>query len=504
MDMIYVVGTLQRARNLMAVLLLGSFHATFACDPAATCAPNTLNTGNYGTGIDRVQLASLDHSHADLNNDGLQNFVCTHTAVLHPGSNYTLTVTLRGGNAEYCRVYIDYNNDGLYTTNELVLNGNPQAVHSTTVNVPAFPPVTGTNIRMRVISDYNPIAGGCNDVDYGEIEDYGILIHAPPCTAPELLSQPASQAVCNNEPATFMCDATGPSLVYQWYVNGGAGFVAVTNGGIYTGASTATLELSAASSNLNGVLYRCHIANACGTVTTVRARLTILGANAIACVPTTINTGNFGTGIVRVQFNTLDHAHNDESNDGAQDFVCSNKTLVQPGSTHVLTVTTHGGNPEYCRVYMDYNNDATFAAGEMVYNSATRMTSHSTTFTIPSSGLPTDTVLRMRVISDFVSISSGCANVAYGEVEDYGFYVPSTASVPSLIAVETTFDTNYTLLSSGPISDLIAEYTTNLLDGQSWQALTNTLTTWDVGTNITTFGVPADLPAIHIRLLDRP
>ncbi|WP_264559877.1 choice-of-anchor D domain-containing protein [Flavobacterium sp. N2270] len=54
--------------------------------------------------------------------------------------------------------------------------------------------------------------------------------------------------------------AGGLGLAYQWYVNvpGNAGWTAVTNGGVYSGATSATLNISS-TSGLNNYQYYCQI-----------------------------------------------------------------------------------------------------------------------------------------------------------------------------------------------------------------------------------------------------
>ena len=48
----------------------------------------------------------------------------------------------------------------------------------TTVTLPAIPPVLGTALRMRVMSEYsgNPEPNGCSDLLYGQCEDYTVFM----------------------------------------------------------------------------------------------------------------------------------------------------------------------------------------------------------------------------------------------------------------------------------------------------------------------------------------
>ncbi|WP_374399809.1 GEVED domain-containing protein [Flavobacterium sp.] len=72
-------------------------------------------------------------------------------------------------------------------------------------------------------------------------------------------------ASCSSSTATLSVAGTegvagGASLAYQWYVNvpGNAGWTAVANGGVYSGATTTTLNISS-TSGLNNYQYYCQI-----------------------------------------------------------------------------------------------------------------------------------------------------------------------------------------------------------------------------------------------------
>jgi hypothetical protein len=466
--------------------------------PVAACTPTTVYTGDYGTGIERVQFGAIDFANTGNDNDGLSDLVCDATTLLVAGSTNTLTVMLNGGNPEYCQAYIDFDGDGTFTVEERVMDSGLNVTHSAQVVIPKFPQATDRLVRMRVISEFGGIAGPCDDVDYGEFEDYGVYIPTPPCAAPVITMQPSDTIACTDGSATFTCAADGPSMAYQWQADTGAGYVNVMNGGYFIGSTSATMYVVFVPSAMNRYRFRCLVTNACGEAATSPAELGV-GAPASACSPITINTGNFGTGIVRVQFNGIDHIHNDSSNDGTRDFTCIARTVVQANTTYAFTITLSGGNPEYCRIYIDYDNDGAFSAGEMVYNNnTTRQTAHSGNVTIPVSGFVPDQLLRMRVISDYSSIVSGCNNVSYGEVEDYGIYIRSPTQ-QRVTGVTTPTSTNIVIHSSGPIGAFTGQYSTNLLDPDAWQALAAGETVWSNGTNITTFSLPEGVPAAVIR-----
>lgn len=81
----------------------------------------------------------------------------------------------------------------------------------------------------------------------------GIRVNPP---APSISVQPSPQTVNEGQSATFSVTATGMGLTYQWQVNTGSGFTNITSGGVYSGASTTTLNITGATAGMNGYLYR--------------------------------------------------------------------------------------------------------------------------------------------------------------------------------------------------------------------------------------------------------
>ena len=73
-------------------------------------------------------------------------------------------------------------------------------------------------------------------------------------------TQPQPYSVCTGGNATFTVAAAGYNLGYQWQENGGN----ITNGGIYSGATTSTLTLTGPGIGQNGDVYRCVISTTCG------------------------------------------------------------------------------------------------------------------------------------------------------------------------------------------------------------------------------------------------
>jgi hypothetical protein len=92
---------------------------------------------------------------------------------------------------------------------------------------------------------------------------------------------PVNQTICTDKVATFsaaVTAGTGPHS-YQWQVstNGGTTFANVANGGVYSGATSATLTITAPPVSMSTYQYRCVVTGAapCAAATSSARVLTV-------------------------------------------------------------------------------------------------------------------------------------------------------------------------------------------------------------------------------------
>ena len=81
----------------------------------------------------------------------------------------------------------------------------------------------------------------------------------PTTAAPSITTQPSGSTVCAGATTTFSVVATN-ATGYQWQENSGSGFANITNGGIYSNATTATLTLTGVTAGMSGYAYRVVVA----------------------------------------------------------------------------------------------------------------------------------------------------------------------------------------------------------------------------------------------------
>jgi hypothetical protein len=91
---------------------------------------------------------------------------------------------------------------------------------------------------------------------------------------PVITSQPSNQTnVCPTSNASFTIAGTDITN-YQWQVNTGSGFVNISNGGVYSNATTATLNITGVTLAMNNYQYRCVLSNDDGNTTSNSVTLT--------------------------------------------------------------------------------------------------------------------------------------------------------------------------------------------------------------------------------------
>ncbi len=81
---------------------------------------------------------------------------------------------------------------------------------------------------------------------------------------PAITTQPTNLTVCDGLNTTFTAVATGSNLTYRWQVKIPSGtYTDVTNTGVYSGATTASLTITGATVSMNGYKYQLIVSGTC-------------------------------------------------------------------------------------------------------------------------------------------------------------------------------------------------------------------------------------------------
>ncbi len=117
-----------------------------------------------------------------------------------------------------------------------------------------------------------------------------------PLRAQTVTSQPSSVSACANGNTSFSVVATN-ATGYQWQVNTGTGFTSIADGGVYSGATTASLTLTGVTASMNSYTYRVTVSGST-PVTSNAVTLTVTTTNTWtgASSSSWINTANWSCG----------------------------------------------------------------------------------------------------------------------------------------------------------------------------------------------------------------
>jgi hypothetical protein len=110
-------------------------------------------------------------------------------------------------------------------------------------------------------------------------------------TLPAVTADPANKTICAGATTTFSGAATGSAVGYQWQVStdGGANYTNVTNGGVYSGATTGTLTVTGAPVTMNNYRYRFVAAGTCTPAATSNvAILTVISPVSVTTQPASV------------------------------------------------------------------------------------------------------------------------------------------------------------------------------------------------------------------------
>jgi hypothetical protein len=250
------------------LFLLMLFGLTEHSNSFAQCSVSTTPTNYCGSGdaIDAFTLNSI----ASTGNSGCASsgyaFYSTPVRSLTIGQTYSFSASMASFWNNGFAIWIDLNGNGFYESSEqLYQSSSPSTSHSGNITIPSTA-TAGTNVRMRTMCAYNTTilaSEACSSnlgSGYGETEDYYVnLVSSCPVT---ITTQPVDSTICSGNNATFNIVATNTNT-YQWQVstNGGSSWSNVSNGGVYGGATTNTLSITAAPFSMNNYQYRCVCTN---------------------------------------------------------------------------------------------------------------------------------------------------------------------------------------------------------------------------------------------------
>jgi len=193
--------------------------------------------------------------------------------------------------------------------------------------------------------------------------------------------QPVSRTICDGD-NTSISIAGYPGLSgYQWQQNAGSGFVNITNGGVYSGATSNTLILTNPGTSMSGYLFRCTTSGTCSdtsdAVTLTVKPLPVLTSpdSATTCsgqlftyTPTSSLSSTLFTW---ARASVVNISPSGNSGVGNVSEVLTNATSSPINVTYVYTLTTNGcSNYYYIPVTVDPAPSVNSVTSQAVCNGA--------------------------------------------------------------------------------------------------------------------------------------
>jgi gliding motility-associated-like protein len=169
-------------------------------------------------------------------------------------------------------------------------------------NTAATPTVADAGVVKTVVSstlsDYNNQALNLNiNVPVGDITQtyyirsyykqtvngqdyyvYSAVTSVVPVPPPVISQQAGDKDICNGTNTSLAITATigQGTISYKWQVNTGSSYQDITDNAIYSGAATATLSITAATTALSGYKYRCILTSSVNTTVTTTSAESLL------------------------------------------------------------------------------------------------------------------------------------------------------------------------------------------------------------------------------------
>ncbi|RYE23397.1 MAG: T9SS type A sorting domain-containing protein [Sphingobacteriales bacterium] len=281
----------QRDRIFSALMDAGSSRASLISSLGATAIGTTStacafsptpttgnNNGPRGINLfdntgDTVIMAV--YTNGGYSGDGNRVYVdrsCQHRAELEIGKTYQMAVNV-GSGAENTVVYIDYNQDGTFSSSEAIYTATGSGTRTLqTFTIPTTGVVSCAPLRMRVVSGTTTILPCATTGTFsGQAEDYEVTIKGSGVAGntPGLvtlnfptLGNPSCFNTSNTVSANYSSAIT--PVWWKWYKKSSTGVVTTCG----TCATTDTLWTSSAWGNLDTVWARVAYPGICGTDTT--------------------------------------------------------------------------------------------------------------------------------------------------------------------------------------------------------------------------------------------
>ncbi|MEL6988186.1 MAG: GEVED domain-containing protein, partial [Bacteroidota bacterium] len=396
------------------------------CNQDVACICDSYGSSTQYEWIEKVSINGMENISG---NDGGYGDYTTLVFPISTGSNsLQLSPGFSNNNFfEFWTIWIDYNQDNIFDTDELVFyNASPYSI-STNFTVPDN--ILSGPTRMRISMSYGTWVDPCEVFAYGEVEDYTVDI-----------------SFCDNVTDggqigddEFLCDGPNDPAIITSIVDafGGTGTIE------YLWLKNTTTSNPPANGNMNGweeipnsnspsydpgpiteTTWFIRCARQSGCIQYDGESNVVEKAYALTCTPDYCESHGLSTQyewIEKVKIASINNLSG--NNNGYADFT-NLSTDIYCGSSKTIILKpgfAGGAYREYWRVWVDWNQDGDFEdAGELEVQKRGRGIRYGTV-SAPNNAVHGAT--RMRVSMKYNSYPSSCEIFGAGEVEDYSIFV---------------------------------------------------------------------------------
>lgn len=385
---------------------------------AASCNPQT-TAYCCGFGITNFTFHNINNTSADAS-EGYADFSCGVDTVT-TGQTYSISVTTQTPAAHNVRVWIDFNNDGIFNpSGELVFAADNSFIASGTVFIPGSVTLN-TPLRLRVAADLNlnPVPTPCGNLQYGQAEDYAIYV--TPNNNPPVAAFFADDTLSCSGTIQFTDQSQNVPTSWSWAFGDGSFSTQQNPTYTYTANGTYSVSLTATNGNGNNTLAKTNY------ITVTLGNIPV----AASCAPSTFSYC-CGYGIYKVQMSAINKSSADAS-EGYKDFSCTDQATLTEGQSYPISIQTSPANVQDTKVWIDFNNDGTFNQANELLLTKLNTINPTGSISIPMSVATYNTVLRMRISSDNGgSNPSSCTALIRGQAEDYGITILQSVNTNEL------------------------------------------------------------------------
>jgi hypothetical protein len=256
----------------------------------------------------------------------------------------------------------------------------------------------------------------------GNLESSRVAVTATVNLSPSVSGNPGSITICSGTSTTLTTVASGTTLSYQWQENTGSGFANITNGGIYSNATTTALTLSNVPFSMNGYQYRCYVSGICTpAVTSAAAVLTVNGTPTVTVHPTNTTACPGATAILNVTATGTSLVYQWQENTGGGFANITNGGIYSGATTSALTITgaliSMSGFQYRCYITGICSPAATSLTAVLTVNNSVTVSQHpqnslvcggvNTTFNIVASGSGLGYQWQVNDGTGFANVSNG-------------------------------------------------------------------------------------------------